>query len=147
MVVAFTAALKTHPIHNDFRTYWSSLWKPITQQCLNVAKHEFVMQKALELFQVHVTRLEHISECNEWSNVFVCKEETNILKSLCRHVQLQEDEFLDYGFSHHRNHCWTYFTDECRVSDGAPPPRTNAPNDAAEVNRTRCSGSEYDQDE
>ena len=116
MVVAFMAMLETHPMHNDFSVYWSGLWKPLTQRCLNVAKHQFVMQKALELFQVHVTRHRHLSDCSNWSTVFVCEEEINILTSLCRHVKLQEEEFLDYGLNHHRNRCRKYFTTKCRTT-------------------------------
>jgi hypothetical protein len=116
MVVAFMAMLETHPMHNDFSVYWSGLWKPLTQRCLNAAKHQFVMQKAFELFQVHVARHRHLSNPNNWSTVFVCEEERNILTSLCRHVKLQEEEFLDYGLNHHRNRCRKYFTTKCRTT-------------------------------
>mgnify|MGYP006111244047 FL=1 len=114
IVQAFMSHLETCPMSNDFQVYWSGIWKPITQRCLNVAKHEFVMQKAFEIFQANKTRHDYSSSHSSWSEIFVCKEEEEILKSLCRHVKLQEEEFLDYGLNHHRNRCRKYYTKECQ---------------------------------
>lgn len=107
VVLAFMTYSETRPMGNDFKEYWSELWKPITQQCLNVTKNKFVLQKAFELFKTN--RICHEST-SKWSDIFIHKEEEDILKSLCRHVGLQEEEFLDFGFNHHEVRCQKYHT-------------------------------------
>jgi len=108
MVVAFMAHLEECPMSNDFQEYWAGIWKPLTQRCLNVAKYQFVLQKAFELFKVHKT-LVNSSGSSTWSDIFVCKEEEKILKSLCRYVKLQEEELMGFGLNHHRNRCRKYY--------------------------------------
>jgi len=108
VVMAFMSHSEIHPMPNDFHEYWTGLWKPLTQRCLNVAKHQFVMQKAFELFKANTTRHNYSHGELSWSDIFVRKEEEEILKSLCRSVKLQEEEFMDYGLNHHRNRCRKY---------------------------------------
>ena len=117
VVVAFMAYSEIHPMPNDFQEYWTGLWKPLTQRCLNVAKHQFVMQKAFELFKANVLRHEYCSGSSSWSDVFVCKEEEEILTSLCKHVNLEEEEFMDYGFNHHQCRCRNYHTQLTRQNN------------------------------
>jgi hypothetical protein len=109
VVVAFMTHSETVPMSNDFQEYWSGLWKPITQKCLNVAKHQFVMQKAFELFKAKKTQHECSSDVSNWSELFICEEEEQILTSLCKHVKLEVSEFMDFGLNHHRNRCKKYF--------------------------------------
>ncbi len=108
IVVTFMTYLETHPIPNDFQDYWTVIWKPLTQRCLTIAKHQFVLQKAFELFKVNKT-VATVSDCTKWSNIFIDKDEEKILKSLCRYVKLKEEEFLDFGLNHHRNRCRKYY--------------------------------------
>ena len=110
VVLAFISHVETHPTDDDFQTYWSELWKPITQRCLNVAKHTFVLKKAFELFRVNVTRLQYNNSSTTWAEVFIGVEEEQILKTLCKNVKLEEGEFMDYGLQRHRNRCRKYYT-------------------------------------
>lgn len=105
VLLAFTFHAEKQPIPDDFQSYWSGLWKPITQQCLNIAKHTFVMQKAFEFFKNKVTTTE-----TPFQGVFMEVEEEKVLKSLCEHVKLQKEEFMDYGLHHHRNRCRKYYS-------------------------------------
>jgi len=116
VVIAFMAHSETRPMPSDFQEYWSGMWTPLTQRCLTVAKHLFVMQKAFELFKANKTRHECGSDSSKWSDIFVRKEEEKILRSLCRHVKLEEDNFLDYGLNQHQNRCRKYYAQECRFS-------------------------------
>jgi|FLMP01.1.fsa_nt_emb hypothetical protein len=111
IVMAFMAHLETHPMSNDFKKCWSERWKTITQRCLNVAKHQFVLQKAFELFKSGAA----CTTSSNWSELFVCKDEEKILISLCRYVKLQEEQFMDYGLNHHRNCCRKYYTTQIQV--------------------------------
>lgn len=115
MVVTFMAHLEECPMSNDFQDYWTEIWKPLTQQCLSVAKHKFVMQKAFELFKSNKT-IAATSGCTKWSDIFVCKDEEKILKSLCRYVKLEEEEFLDFCLNHHRNRCRKYYRESNMIN-------------------------------
>ena len=98
-------------ISNDFRQFWQSTWKPITQKCLNVAKHTFVMKKAFEMFQSKMALALFTNETDiNWSVVFIDDDETQLLQSLCRHVGLNADYFLYYGLGFHKKRCHKYYS-------------------------------------
>lgn len=110
VVLAFMSYIETQPTQNDFQTYWATLWKPITQRCLNMAKHTFVLEKAFELFRAHVTRIRFTNSLTTWSEVFIGAEEEQVLETLCKHAKLKKGEFMDYGLQRHRNRCRKYYT-------------------------------------
>lgn len=100
VVAAFLTHTESIEPSSNFQQYWSEMWKPITQKCLLVAKHQFIMQKAFEQFK----GLLHDGQ-SKWSDIFVHEEEEKVLISLCKHVGLDPKEFLFFGFSHHSNRC------------------------------------------
>lgn len=108
IVLAFMAHTETIKMSNDFQEYWSEIWTPITQNCLNVAKQQFVLQKAFEMFRVN--RLTRSVRNLTWSEVFVHETEKKILTSLCNHVKLSISEFMFHGLNQHRNRCRKYYS-------------------------------------
>jgi len=116
VVLAFVEHCDIDVIPNNFQEYWSELWQPLTQQCLKVAKHNFILCKAFEVFQANMVR--HQSRAvTDWSQVFIDVEEEQILKALCKHVKVQEKDFMDYGLNRHRCRCLhtkiTYVPNKC----------------------------------
>ena len=106
---AFCDQIDNGEISNDFREFWRSTWKPITQKCLNVAKHKFIMRKAFELFKAHSASCWFANRKVSFSETFVEDEEIEMLLSLCRHVGLQGEEFIYFGLLFHKNRCKKYF--------------------------------------
>jgi len=110
VVEAFLTYTESVDTHNDFKQYWSQMWKPITQKCLGVAKHQFVMKKAFELFKGKIILSEFKNKKYSWFNIFVRNDEENTLRTLCEHAGLIYEEFVFYGFEHHKNRCRKYFS-------------------------------------
>lgn len=116
VVLAFVEHCDIDVIPNNFQEYWSELWQPLTQQCLKVAKHNFILCKAFEVFKANMVRhqanvVRHQSRAlTDWSQVFIDVEEEQILKALCKHVKVQEEDFMDYGLNRHRCRCRKYYT-------------------------------------
>ena len=109
VVNAFCDQIDNGDISNDFKEFWRSTWKPITQKCLNVAKHKFIMRKAFELFKSNFSVCKFENTNVSFSETFVEIEEIEILQSLCLHVGLQGEEFIYFGLLFHKNRCKKYF--------------------------------------
>jgi|TARA_B110000483_G_scaffold125138_1_gene150450 hypothetical protein len=109
IINAFCDQIDNGDISNDFKEFWRSIWKPITQKCLNVAKHKFIMRKAFELFKAHFSVCKFANINVSFSETFVEIEEIDILQSLCKHVGLQGEEFIYFGLLFHKNRCKKYF--------------------------------------
>ena len=113
---AFCDQIDNGEISNDFKEFWKSTWKPITQKCLNVAKHKFIMRKAFELFKAHSASCWFANRKVSFSETFVEDEEIEMLLSLCRHVGLQGEEFIYFGLLFHKNRCKKYFESKYKSS-------------------------------
>ena len=109
VVAAFLSHTESVDTDNDFKQYWSQMWKPITQQCLIVAKNQFILKKSLEMFKGKIILFEFGDKEYKWSDIFVHEEEVNVLRTLCEHVGLNMDEFMYYGFDKHKTSCQKYF--------------------------------------
>lgn len=105
VIASFQNHIDTIDINNDFNTFWGSEWKSITRQCLNVAKHTFVMRKAFEIFKSKYVLHQLTKQILTWPEIFADEEEAAILRRLCQHVGLCPIEFMFYGLNHHRNRC------------------------------------------
>ena len=109
IVNAFCDQIDTCEISDDFKEFWRSTWKPITQKCLCVAKHKFIMRNALELFKAHVASCKFKNTNVSFSETFVESEEIELLHSLCMHVGLHGEEFIYFGLLFHKKRCKKYF--------------------------------------
>ena len=106
VVGAFQTYLEqTELSNNDFKEFWQTTWKPITQKCLTVAKNSFVLRKAFEMFRAKLVAHKFANNKCVWSEIFVDKAEVQILQALCHHVGLEQEEFLHLGLHFHRNRC------------------------------------------
>jgi hypothetical protein len=109
VINAFDLYCENSHMPNDFQEFWAKTWKPISQKCLNIAKHKFIMRKSFELFKAHcvLNELKNGNIC--FSDVFLESEEIDILQSLCKHVALHGEEFVIFGLLFHKKRCMRYF--------------------------------------
>lgn len=105
IISMFGNHLETCEITEDFKTFWGQKWKGITQTCLNVARHQFVMRKASEIFKAKYELHVFTNKSCLFSSLFVVNEERAILKGLCKHVGLNFHDFIYLGMKFHRLRC------------------------------------------
>ena len=67
------------------------------------------MRKAFELFKSNFALCKFQNQTN-WHVIFNEEKETEILESLCKHVNLDFNHFIYFGINFHRNRCKTYYT-------------------------------------
>jgi len=105
VVTVFQDHIETCEILNNFKEFWHNKWKGITQKCLNVARHEFVMRKSFEMFASKRVMHAFTNKPCDFDHLFVENHERAILKGLCVHVGLDYNEFIFLGLNFHRNRC------------------------------------------
>ena len=75
-----------------------------------MAKQQFVLQKAFEMFRANIATNEQGNGTSTWSEVFVHDTEVQILSALCKYVKLPKNKFLNYGVYQHHNQCQKYYS-------------------------------------
>ena len=98
VVSSFINIPENTPVTENFQEWWGKMWQPIEKACQNVAKHQYVLQHALNSFKENSTD-------KTWEEAFEKTQEIKCLTLLCQQVGLEPTEFLDFGFEHHRNAC------------------------------------------
>jgi len=100
-VVDFMNILERKPIDGTFKDWFDNSWKPYQTKCINMAKHRYILKKALENFQKKHTH-------REWHLSFIEIEQKTYLRRLCLEVGIEAEDFIHFGLTHHRNACKTH---------------------------------------
>jgi hypothetical protein len=105
-VSSFMTMAEETPLEDNFEQWWQGLWVPLQTKCLNVARHQYVLQRALHRYT--------LVEATTWEESFDSLREKQYLQWLCQEVGLDEEEFLLLGFNHHLNACRKVFSSRVR---------------------------------
>ena len=113
IVKSFEYHLRDIDMDNDFKTFWGGKWSSITKKCLNVAKNNFVLRKAFEMFRAKYVSHQYSEKKSSFSDLFVVADEILILTNLCKHVVLNPDEFISLGLNLHKRQCTIFCINKC----------------------------------
>ena len=51
VVSSFINVLESNAPEDNFEEWWTTMWRPMEMACKNVARHSYVMKKALRRFE------------------------------------------------------------------------------------------------
>ena len=103
VVSSFMSIPAQTPVAPTFDQWWEQMWTPIEQHCYNVAKHSYVMRKALLQFIA-------TSQNASWEEDFQENREKEYIRMLCTEVGLEPVEFIELGFELHTSACRKAYT-------------------------------------
>tara|TARA_B110000091_G_C13820750_1_gene480668 strand:+ start:5882 stop:6223 length:342 start_codon:yes stop_codon:yes gene_type:complete len=102
VVSTFMTMVEETPVADNFEQWWQGMWVPLQTKCLNIARHQYVLQSALNRYKQ--------VEATTWEESFVPLDEKQYLRILCLEVGLEAEDFLAFGFNHHQNACRKVFS-------------------------------------
>jgi len=109
-VLEFIDILDTKPLDDTFENWFYNSWESYQTKCINMAKHHYILKKALDKFQERYT-----TQDKNWELSFIENEQKAHLHELCIEVGINSEEFLHFGFNHHRNACKKHHTSTLKM--------------------------------
>lgn len=98
VVSSFISVLESNTPEDNFEEWWTTMWHPMEKACHNVARHSYVMKKALRRFNEQANGRKFV-------DAFQDEHEQQELESLCAEVGLNSSDFLELSWNHHKNAC------------------------------------------